>query len=79
MMDTKDPIEEHAKLILDAYSYALDHKLDITNKADVVTILKAIDPEHSSDESAEVLMPVLQIADKMVKTDLEKRKKTLIN
>lgn len=78
-MDTKDPIEEHAKLILDAYSYALEHKLDIKSKTDVVTILKAVNPEHSSEENAEDLIPVLQIADEMVKSDLAKRKKSVIN
>ncbi len=73
-MDIKDPIEEHAKLILDAYSYALEHKLDIGSKTDVVTILKAVNPEHSSEENAEDLIPVLQLTDNMVKTDLEKRR-----
>lgn len=74
-MDTKDPVEEHAKLILDAYSYALEHKLDIRNKQDVVKILEVVNPGNSSEEFAESLIPVLQIADNMVKTDLEKRKK----
>jgi len=78
-MDIKDPVEEHAKLILDAYSYALEHKLNIKSKTDVVTILKVVNPEHSSEENAEDLMPVLQIADDMIKTDFAKRKKSTVN
>ncbi len=73
-MDIKDPVEEHAKLILDAYSYALENNLDITNKQDVVKILEAVNPGNSSEEFAESLIPVLQMTDHMIKTDLEKRK-----
>lgn len=78
-MDTKDPVEEHAKLILDAYTYAHEHKLDIRSKTDVMTILKAINPEHSSEEYVDVLIPVLEITDNMIKTDLAKREETLKN
>lgn len=74
-MDTKDPVEEHAKLILDAYSYALEHKLDIRNKQVIVKILKAVNPGNSSEDFAESLIPVLHMTDHMIKTDLEKRRK----
>ena len=78
-MEFKDPVEEQAKLVLDAYDYAITHKLNIKSKEDVAKILKDIDPEHASDAAVETLMPMLQVTDTLIKTDLAGRKKSSIN
>lgn len=70
-----DPVEEKTKLVIDAYRYAIDHNLDITNKEDVTTILKALDPEHSSENEVETFMPMLKAFDKMTKDEVAKREK----
>lgn len=73
-MKTKDPAEKMSELVVDAYKYALDHNLDISNKVDVSTILKTLDPNHSSENDVEAFMPILEFFDRKTKADVAKRK-----
>ncbi len=74
-MKTRNPIEADAKLILDMYDYALTHKLDITNKNDVITILEALGQNTVDDERVELLMTTLAVTDRRVRSDVASRKK----
>lgn len=74
-MNINDPMEKSAKLVIDAYSYALEHDLDIKSKNDVAIILKILDPEHSSENDVLAFMPLLGAFDSMTKAELAKRGK----
>ncbi len=74
-MDIKDPMEKQAQLVIDAYSYALEHNLNIKSQNDVLKILKALDPEHSSETDVLAFMPLLGAFDSMTKAELAKRGK----
>ena len=75
-MNTNDPAKEKTELVIDAFSYAHEHTLDIHSKNDVMKIVQALDPEHVSEEEVEELMRLLQAADNFMEKDAE-RKSTL--
>ncbi len=74
-MNTKNPIEADAKLIIDMYDYALTHKLDISSKTDIATILKMLGQKNVSEDRIGRLMAVLAVTDKRIRKDVEKRTK----
>ncbi len=74
-MNTNDPAETEAKLIMDIYEYALDHNLDVENRDDVIQIMKVLNQEDLSDERIERLMTALQITAKKIQSDVDRRKK----
>lgn len=67
--------EETAKLVLDIYEYAMDHKLDVQNKDHVIQIVKELGHEDISNEYVESLMQALQITAHKIETDVSRRKK----
>ena len=71
-MKTKDPAEEMSELVIDAYKYALENNLDVSSIEDVSTILKTLDPEHSSKTDVETFMPILEFFDRKTKADVAK-------
>ncbi len=64
-----------AKLVVDAYSYALSNKLDIRNKTDVEKILQALDPERANDMSLDDFMVMLDTLDKLTKNRIAEKEK----
>lgn len=74
-MDTKDQVSKEAAFVIDAYRYALDNNLDIKNKEDVEKIVKALRPEESSQKDIELLMPMLEIFDRITKAELARMSK----
>lgn len=74
-MNINDPMEKPAKLVIDAYRYALEHNLNIKSQNDVAIILKTLDPEHSSENDVLAFMPLLGAFDSMTKAELAKRGK----
>lgn len=73
-MSTKDPTEE-AKLVLRIYRYALKYYVDVTDRDNVVKILKTVDPDNFSEDRVDTIMIALQVTAKKIKKDLEKRSK----
>jgi len=73
-MDTKDPTVEKTELVIEALSYAHSHDLDIKNKSDVETILKAIDLKNVINDVDE-FMKLLQAGTNFIETDVERRNK----
>jgi hypothetical protein len=76
-MKTKDPAEADAKLIIDMYEYALTNNLDITNKNDVISILKALGQENVANDRIERLMMALAVTAQRIRTDVGQRKKQI--
>lgn len=74
-MNTNNPIEEEAKLILDMYEYALANNLNVENRNDVIKILEALDQTNISDDHLEQLVKAIQITAKRIQSDLDSRKK----
>lgn len=72
-MDTKDPAVEKTELVIKALDYAHSHNLDIRNKEDVAKIIKAIDPEHSSQQNLEDFMKLLHAANTLIEKDVKRR------
>ncbi len=72
-MKPNDPLEEPAKLVVDAYNYALSNKLDISDKADVEKLLQVLDPEHASDMDLEDFMMMLDTLDKLTRNRIAKK------
>lgn len=76
-MKTKDPAEADAKLIIDMYDYALTNDLDISNKDDVGSILKALGQGKVTNDRVERLMMALAVTAQRTRTDVGKRKKQI--
>lgn len=68
--------EKMANLVLDVYRYALDNKMDITNREDILKILETL--KLDADEiDVDTLIEGLVTFDKMTKAEVAKRKKVL--
>lgn len=74
-MNTKDPAQEEAELVMDMYDYALTHNLDIKSKDDVMKIMEVFNEENTDDERIERLMKALQITAQRIQSDITRRKK----
>jgi len=74
-MTTNDPAQEEAKLVLDIYDHAISHGLNVTNREDVVTIMKSLNQEDYSDDHLDRLMQALEITANRIQTDVANRKK----
>lgn len=72
-MNSDDLIDKQSQLVIDAYTYALEHDLDITKDEDVASILNTLDPTHSIQMNAEQLMQAMVILDKKIRQDMTKR------
>ncbi len=74
-MKLNDLAQEKSKLVVEAYTYALEHKLNIKSQIDVTTILKAVDPDHANPGEVIKFMQMLEAFDEMTKDELAKRGK----
>ncbi|HUD44419.1 MAG TPA: hypothetical protein VMR41_02660 [Patescibacteria group bacterium] len=74
-MNTKDPTVEKTELVIKALNYAHDNNLDIHSKEDVVKILQALDPEHTSDNEVEEFTMLLHASYSLMKKDADRRNK----
>lgn len=66
--------EKMANIVLDVYRYALDNKMDITNREDILKILKTL-KLNADDIDVDILIEGLVAFDKMTKAEVAKRKK----
>lgn len=75
-----DQVVEKSELVIDALRYANDHNLDISNRDNVVKILKVLDPDHKQDvdEFMELLLSGEAFMDKTAR-DKEPKKTDLPN
>lgn len=74
-MKANKKAEAASKIVINAYIYALEHKLDIKSCDDVTTILKVLDPDHAGKREVEAFIPVLGLFAKMTRAELAKRGK----
>ena len=73
-------VKEKSELVVDAIQYAHDHNLDINKKEDVISILDALNPNHTEniDEFAELLKNADAFME-MTAKDKEPKKENLPN
>jgi len=73
-MDNNDQVLKKTELVIDALSYANKNALDISNEADVLEILKAVDPENANETDILEFMGLLQATNNLMQADAERRK-----
>ena len=76
-MNINDQVESEADLVLDVYGYASKHDLDISQKADVLKILKTLGKENIDNDQLKRLMIALDITDRRIRKDVAGRKREL--
>lgn len=74
-MNIKDPNDELAIVVMNVYHYALKNNLDIKNKANVIKILRTIDPDNFSEDRVELVMTMLPVTDTIIKKDMANKRK----
>ena len=76
-MGINDQVEVEASLVLDVYSYASKHDLDVSQKAEVLKVLKALGKEDIDSKQLERLMIALVITDQRIRKDVASRKREI--
>ena len=76
-MGINDQVEAEADLVLDVYVYASKHDLDVSQKADVLKILKALEKENIDNNQLARLMIALDVTDRRIRKDVASRKREL--
>lgn len=58
---SKEWIRKNGKKIKEAYSSASARGLDVSSEADVLELLKIIDPANATEKNAEIFSKILQL------------------
>lgn len=71
---TKEWIVKNGRKLKQAYSFAVDNKLNINSEKDVLTILGAIDPENANKEYAEMFSKALRLFEATLNKTIRRNK-----
>ena len=68
---SKEWIKENSEKIKEAYSSASARGYDISSKADILKLLKIIDPPNANESNAAIFSKILQLFAKGIKKKFE--------
>ncbi|GEM_PF-6626564 len=68
-----DWLSKNSKQLVRAYTIAKLKLYDVNSKETALKLLKIVDPEHATEENAELFSKMLQLFDKLAKKNLKKK------
>lgn len=69
---SKEWLKKNGQKLKKAYSFAVENKLNIKSKDDVLIILQKVDPGNANEEQAEIYSKMLQLFKDRFRKTLEK-------